>query len=159
MLGERKPLPERVEGSVGAPCVFAEVPEEVALDRGRVAAEPEQARPQVLSRIVSAPKRKIRSESPQLRVPGVGEELLLQLGPARDANLLHGHAFALRERATLIAWRRRRPSPRASSSRSSPDCPASAPSTKSRSRRARRTSRAARSSARRSWSPSISPFG
>src|SRR5438874_5463538 len=113
MLGERQPVPGRVEGSVGSPCVFAEVPEQMALDRGRAAAEPQQARPQVLSRIVSAPKRKIRSESPQLRVPGVGKELLLQLGPARDANLLHDHSFALRTTATLIAWPRRRPSPRA----------------------------------------------
>src|SRR3954449_5342550 len=132
MLREREPVPDRVERNVGPTRVLAEGPEQMGLDRGRVAPKPKQARLEVFGCIVSAPEGVIRAESPQLGSPGVGEKLFLQLPPARDANLLHGDAFARLARATLIQWRRRRPSPRASSFRSSPDCPASAPSTRSR---------------------------
>src|SRR5204863_8781346 len=163
---------ERLDASLTARCVVTRRPAREAVQSPRehtlrgvrlvelVAHLPLQLPPgSRFGGVVTAPKGEVRAESPQLRLPGIGEDLLLQLGPARDANLLHGDAFARLTRATLTTWRRRRPSPRASSFRSSPDCPASAPSTRSRSRRARQTSPAARSSARRSCSPSISPFG
>src|SRR3712207_7433410 len=53
--------PRRVVRDVAAARVLAEVPQEMALERRRVAAEPHQARPQIVTRVAAAAERDRKS--------------------------------------------------------------------------------------------------
>src|SRR5256885_11079470 len=55
-----------------------------------VAAEPCEAGRQVLARQRPAAKRIVGAMQAELLVPGVGVELIVQLAPGADADLLHG---------------------------------------------------------------------
>src|SRR5213076_2362170 len=123
-----------------------------------VAAEADQARAQILGRVVAAAEGEGGAEAAELLLPRVGEELLLQLRPALDPDLVD-HEGVFPARATLNAWRRRQRYRRVSSFRSSHGCQGSARSTRSPSKPVLPISGDGRSNARRSCSRSISPCG
>src|SRR5437763_6685887 len=94
MLAEREPVPRRVDGN-RAPCrVLAEVPQEVAFERRRVAADLREARREVVGSVPTPAERVVRAMEAELLVPRAGEELLLELGPAVDADLLHARRLS-----------------------------------------------------------------
>src|SRR5581483_9089461 len=92
-----QPVPRRVRRHRIARGVLAEVADEVALARGRLAAEPRDPRGQVVAGVCATAEGELRTEEAELLPPGVGEELIVQLGPARDRRL-HAAFFPGRAR-------------------------------------------------------------
>jgi len=81
MLREREPVPRRVDGDGVARGVLPEGAQQRALDRLRVAAEPGQARRQVVFGARAPAKSEVRAVEAEVLVPGVGEELIVELAP------------------------------------------------------------------------------
>ena len=77
VLGEREPVPGRVGRDRFELGVTPEAPKQRRLDRPHVAAEPDQARPQILSRVVPPAEREARPEAAEALLPRIREQLLL----------------------------------------------------------------------------------
>src|SRR5205085_9625448 len=89
MLAEREPVPQRVNRNGLARSVLAKAAHEMAFEARGVAAQLHQARRQRVVGIPTPPKGEVRAVPAELLVPRIREQLLLQLRPRRDADLVH----------------------------------------------------------------------
>src|SRR5206468_10175481 len=87
---------QRVLGHVGALGVLAEVAEEMRLDVGVLAAEALQRRRQLSVPRRLAAEHEVRPVPPELLVPRIGEEQLVQMRPRFGANVVHAVVDSLR---------------------------------------------------------------
>ena len=89
VLAEGEPVPQGVDRHVPSRGVLAEVPQQMALELVRIAAEPDEARRQVAVRPRHAAEGEVGAKAGERLVPRAFVQLLLELDPGRDAYLFH----------------------------------------------------------------------
>ncbi len=117
MLAQREPVPRRVVGHRVLHRVLPEGAHQLALELG-VAAEPHEPAPQVGGGVGGAAIREARAEEPELVVPRIGEQELLQLEPRSGTSFLHRQSFR-RSTRSCVGFPR---APSGSSSRNVKPC-------------------------------------
>ena len=91
VLAEREPVPDGIDGHLSTGRVLTEVPQHVALECPGLSAEPDEARRQVARCRGHTAKGEVGAVAAERLLPRALVELLLELDPARDADLVdHG---------------------------------------------------------------------